>query len=145
MACVCVFSINPTKKKSKRDKLSCGVTSLLSKLDKLPSLPTTTMSLLEKIMSQEEYDKQDVAPAADMNLGSHFLCMSCTYCRCCPTVSLQNEKVRKNAFFLAFFFQGIAAFCFGWVEAICSFRYDATVSTVFQREIADTHSQSGLG
>merc|ERR1712166_1305797 len=46
----------------------------------------STMGLLEDMMSQEEYDKSDVTPAPDMNLGSHFLCYSCTYCRCCPTV-----------------------------------------------------------
>lgn len=50
------------------------------------------MSLVEKILSQEEYDKTDLAPAKDMNLGSHFLCVSCTYCRCCPLVS--------NSFFI---------------------------------------------
>ena len=48
----------------------------------------TTASLLETILSQEEYDRTDVFPAKDMNLGSHFLCASCTYCRCCPLVCL---------------------------------------------------------
>eukprot|EP00729_Bicosta_minor_P007029 gene7029-10326_t len=47
----------------------------------------TTASLLETILSQEEYDRTDVFPAKDMNLGSHFLCASCTYCRCCPLAS----------------------------------------------------------